>query len=69
MVFETTDIKWARLDTLTHEYELFRMKSDENINQMQTRFTHIMSHTRTLGKTISNKELVIKILRCLNRSW
>lgn len=24
---------------------------------------------RTLGKTFSNEELIIKILRCLNRSW
>lgn len=36
---------------------------------MQTRFTHIVSHTRTLGKTFSNEELVINILRCLNHSW
>lgn len=46
----TTMVKKARLDTLTHKYELFRMKLEERINQMQTRFTHIVSYMRTMGK-------------------
>lgn len=46
---ETTEVKRTRLVTLTHEYELFIMKLKENINQMQTRFTHIVIHMRTLG--------------------
>lgn len=45
------------------------MKLEENISQMQTIFTHIVSRMRTLGKTFSNEELVLKILRCLNWSW
>lgn len=44
------------------------MKPGENISQIQTQFTHIASHMRPLGKTFSNEELIIKILRCLNRS-
>lgn len=64
----TTKVKRARLDTLTHEYELFRMKPEESINQMQTRFTHIVSHMRTLRNKFSNEELVIKIIRCMDRS-
>lgn len=58
----TTKVKRAMLDTLTHRYELFRIKPEENISQMQTRFTHIMNNMRSLGKTFSNMELVIKNL-------
>lgn len=65
----TTEVNRKRLSTSTHEYELFRMKLEENINQMKTCFSHILSHMRTLGKTFSNEELVIKILICLNHSW
>lgn len=64
----TTEVIRARLGTLTHVYELFRMKLEESINQMQTRFAHIVSHIRTLEKK-SNKELVVKNLRFLNCSW
>lgn len=32
----TTGVMRARLGILTHEYELFRIKPKENINQMQT---------------------------------
>lgn len=62
-------VKRAMFDTLTHEYELFRMKPKESISQMQTWFTHIASHMRIMGETFSNEELVIKILRGLNCSW
>lgn len=47
----TTEVKRARLYTLIHKTELFRMKLEEIINKMQTRFTNIVSHMRTLGKT------------------
>lgn len=43
------EVKRARLCTLVHEYELFKMKPEETINQMQTRFTHIATHMRILG--------------------
>lgn len=45
------------------------MKPKEIINQMQTQFTHIMRHMRTLVKTFSNEELVIEIHIFLNHSW
>lgn len=65
----TTEVKRERLDAITHEYELFKMKPEERINQMQTRLPQTISHMRTLGKTFSNDELVIKILRSINNSW
>ncbi|XP_073219678.1 uncharacterized protein [Cicer arietinum] len=33
----TTDVKRAKTNTLMHEYELFNMKKDESINDLQTR--------------------------------
>lgn len=56
-----------RLNTLTYEYELFIMKPKENIYDMQSWFTHIVSHMKNLGKTFQNEDLVVKILRSLNR--
>lgn len=46
----TTEVKRARLGTSTYEYELFRMKDEESISQMQTWFTHFVRHMRTLEK-------------------
>ena len=40
-----TDLKRSIVNTLTHEYELFRMKTNEStIQDMQKRFTHIVNH-------------------------
>jgi len=55
------------LRDLTYEYELFRMKTNENIQDMQKRFTHIVNHLVSLGKTFPNEDLINKVLRCLNR--
>nr|XP_012574578.1 uncharacterized protein LOC105852681 [Cicer arietinum] len=38
----TTDVKRAQINMLMHEYELFNMKKEESVNDMQTRFTHII---------------------------
>ena len=65
----TSEVKRARINTLTHEYELFRMNQGESIQEMQKRFTHIVNHLASLGKTFSNEDLINKVLRCLNRNW
>lgn len=35
------------INTLIHEYELFRIKIDENIYEMKKQFIHVMNHMRT----------------------
>lgn len=65
----TTNVKRSRINTLTHEYELFRMNPNETIQDMQKRFTHIVNHLASLGKTFPNEDLINKVLRCLNRKW
>ena len=64
-----SEVKRARVNTLTHEYELFRMIPGESIQEMQKRFTHIVNHLATLGKTFTNEDLINKVLRCLSRNW
>ena len=63
----TTNVKRSRINTLTHEYELFRMNPNETIQDMQKRFTHIVNHLASLGKIFPNEHLVNKVLRCLSR--
>jgi len=63
----TTDVKRSRINTLTYEYEFFRMNTNENIQSMQKRFTHIVNHPVSLGKTFHNEDFNNKVLRCLIR--
>ena len=65
----TTDVKRAKKHALIQEYELFRMQQGEIIADVQKRFTHIVNHLIGLGKVFDKKELNIKILKCLDRSW
>jgi len=63
----TTDVKRSIINTLTHEYELFKMNPNETIQDMQKRFTHIVNHLVSLGKIFPNEDLINKVIRCLSR--
>lgn len=65
----TSEVKRVRMDTLIHEYKLFRMKLKENIYDMQKQFIHIVNQKRTRRKVFQNGDFVVKFIRCLNRSW
>ncbi|XP_070047490.1 uncharacterized protein [Nicotiana tomentosiformis] len=54
---------------LTTEYELFRMKDDESIQDMHTRSTSIINELHSLGEIILRNKLVRKILSLLPGSW
>ncbi|XP_070055104.1 uncharacterized protein [Nicotiana tomentosiformis] len=58
----TTQVKQSKIDMLSTEYELFRMKDDESIQDMHTRFTSIISELHSLGEIILRNKLVRKIL-------
>lgn len=47
----TTYVKKVRVNTLTHGYELFRMKPEENIQNMKKHFINIVIFLRNLVKT------------------
>ncbi|XP_075087996.1 uncharacterized protein LOC142169949 [Nicotiana tabacum] len=65
----TTQVKQSKIDMLTTEYELFRMKDDESIQDMHTRFTYIINELHSLGEIIPRNKLVRKILSVLPSSW
>ncbi|XP_070017440.1 intracellular protein transport protein USO1-like [Nicotiana sylvestris] len=65
----TTQVKQSKIDMLTTEYELFRMKDNESIQDMHTRFTSILNELHSLGKIIPRNKLVRKILSILPSSW
>ncbi|XP_070024823.1 uncharacterized protein [Nicotiana sylvestris] len=59
----------CKIDMLTTEYELFKMKEDESIQDMHTRFTSIINELHSLGEIIPRNKLVRKILSVLPGSW
>nr|XP_033515022.1 uncharacterized protein LOC117279578 [Nicotiana tomentosiformis] len=65
----TTQVKKSKIDMLTTDYELFRMKDDESIQDMHTRFTPIINELHSLGEIIPRNKFVRKILSVLPSSW
>ncbi|XP_070008657.1 uncharacterized protein [Nicotiana sylvestris] len=66
---ETTQVKQSNIDMLTTEYELFRMKDDEFIQDMHIRFTSIINELYSLDEVIPRNKLVRNILSILPSSW
>ncbi|VFQ82080.1 unnamed protein product [Cuscuta campestris] len=70
VTYEGTDqVREAKIDFLTQEYEMFQMKEGEKIDDMFDRFSKIINDLHALKKTYTNKDLVRKILRCLTPEW
>ncbi|VFQ98406.1 unnamed protein product [Cuscuta campestris] len=70
VTYEGTDqVREAKIDFLTQEYEMFRMKEGEKIDDMFDRFSKIINDLHALKKTYTNKDLVKKILRSLTPEW
>lgn len=44
----TIEVRRSRMNTLTHEYELFRMLHGESISDMKKRFTYIVNQLSAL---------------------
>ncbi|XP_070015919.1 uncharacterized protein [Nicotiana sylvestris] len=65
----TTQVKQSNIDMFTTKYELFRMKNDESIQDMHTRFTSIIKELHSLGEFIPMNKIVRKILSILPSSW
>ena len=52
-----------------HDYELFSIKDFESIVEMFSRFLVIVNKLEALGKTFTEVEKVMKILRSLPNKW
>ncbi|GKU95337.1 hypothetical protein SLEP1_g8708 [Rubroshorea leprosula] len=61
----TSQVKESKINRLTYMYELFKMKSEESIQDMYTRLNDIVTNLKTLGKVYPPQEVVRKVLRNL----
>ena len=48
---------------------MFRMQPGESIFALQKRYVHLRNHLISLGKTFTNDDLNLKVLRSLTREW
>ncbi|XP_028094225.1 uncharacterized protein LOC114294300 [Camellia sinensis] len=65
----TIQVKESRVSLLVHNYELFKIKPDENISQIFTCITDIINNLKSLRKTYTNAKIVRKMLRSLPKNW
>lgn len=65
----TAKVKRSRLNILCQEYELFRIQPQKSIINLHKRFVHLTNHFMALGKTFSNDEMYLKVLKSLTRTW
>ena len=66
---ELTKLKDSKVRIFENDYELFKLKPNEFIAKMCTRFTDIINSLEGLGKMVSEQDKVCKILRCLPPKW
>jgi len=62
-------VREAKALMLVHQYELFKMKDDESIEQMYSRFQTLVSGLQILKKSYVASDHVSKILRNLPARW
>ena len=65
----TTQVKKAKINLLTSQYESFYMLDGESIDEMLTQFITITNELVSLCKLISNDQKMWKIIRVLLKSW
>ncbi|XP_038992978.1 uncharacterized protein LOC120116622, partial [Hibiscus syriacus] len=65
----TDEVKKSKISILTHSYENFRMKPNEDIKAMTDRFSTIVNGLKSYGEIISNEKLVRKLVYSLPKSW
>jgi len=62
-------VREAKALMLVHQYELFKMKDDESIEEMYLRFQTIVSRLQILKKSYVASDHLSKILRSLPARW
>jgi len=62
-------VKEAKVTMMVHQYELFRMKEDEDIETMYSRFQTLISGLQILKKSYAAFDHVNKILWSLPAKW
>ncbi|XP_059310050.1 uncharacterized protein LOC132061215 [Lycium ferocissimum] len=64
----TTQVKNSKIDMLTTDYKMFKMKESESIHEMHTRFTSIINELHSLEVVITTTKLEKKMLGVLPNS-
>jgi len=62
-------VREAKTLMIVHQYKLFKMKEDESIEQMYSRFQTLVSGLQILKKSYVASDHVSKILRSLPARW
>jgi len=62
-------VREAKATMLVHQYELFKMKDDESIEAMYSRFQTLVYGIQLLKKNYIASDHVSKILRSLPTRW
>jgi hypothetical protein len=62
-------VREAKAFMLVHQYELFKMKDDETIEEMYSRFQTLVSGLQILKKSYVASDHISKILRSLPARW
>ncbi|VFQ67328.1 unnamed protein product [Cuscuta campestris] len=65
----TNQVRKAKINFLTQEYEMFKMKEGEKIEDLFDLLSKIINDLHALKKSYSNNDLVRKILRSLTPEW
>ena len=65
----TNKVKETKISILVHRFELFKMKENETIAEMITRFIDITNTLVALGKEYTQVKKGRKILRALTPHW
>nr|GEX43348.1 hypothetical protein [Tanacetum cinerariifolium] len=58
-------VQQARLQTLKSEFEMLHMKEDETIDAFTTRLTTLVNKASSLGHTMEDETLVLKLLNAV----
>src|SRR5262249_41397757 len=65
----STRMKDTKISLLCGEFENFKMKTNESIDEMHDRFINIVNQLSILGKPYTNLKINSKLLRSLPREW
>lgn len=62
-------MKQSKINTLTQEYELFRMEPSKIMKSMQMGFINLINRLERLGKNLSNQNCDSRVIRSMWREW
>ena len=65
----TNQVKESKINILVYNNEIFKIKLDESITKIFTRFTDIINDLKSLEKVCLNNKQVRKNLRSLSKTW